>query len=102
MFLIGLLIDNRNEDAVSTTTNGYRELVATLREVREEAARGGPDSAPAAHLRGKLLARDRIDLLLDRGSPFLELAPSPRTVSTAATLPPPASSPASASSTGGT
>ncbi|MFC7925848.1 carboxyl transferase domain-containing protein [Microbacterium laevaniformans] len=76
MFLIGLLIDNRNEDAVSTTTNGYRELVATLREVREEAARGGPDSARQRHTaRGKLLARDRIDLLLDRGSPFLELAP---------------------------
>lgn len=77
MFLIELLIDNRNEDAVSTTTtDGYRDLVAQLRAARDTAARGGPESARLRHTsRGKLLARDRIDLLLDRASPFLELAP---------------------------
>lgn len=54
----------------------YRELVAELRERRAEAALGGPERARTRHTeRRKLLARDRIDLLLDRGSPFLEVAP---------------------------
>lgn len=36
---------------------------------------GGSDSAKARHLqRGKLLVRDRINLLLDQGSPLLEIA----------------------------
>src|SRR6187401_1862533 len=38
--------------------------------------RGGSESARQKHLdRGKLLVRDRIDRLLDPGSPFLELSP---------------------------
>ena len=54
----------------------YRELVAELRERREAIAKGGPDAARERHIaRGKLLARDRIDALLDVGSPFLEVAP---------------------------
>ena len=57
-------------------TQGYRELVAELRERRETIARGGPDAARERHVaRGKMLARDRIDALLDVGSPFLEVAP---------------------------
>ena len=37
---------------------------------------GGSQTARDKHVaRGKLLARDRIRLLLDRGSPFLEIAP---------------------------
>ncbi|HRF83828.1 MAG TPA: carboxyl transferase domain-containing protein, partial [Pseudoxanthomonas sp.] len=40
------------------------------------AAAGGGDKARQRHTeRGKLLARDRIDALLDPGSPFLEIAP---------------------------
>ncbi len=58
------------------TTGGYRGLVAELRAKRAAAAQGGPESSRRRHAeRGKLLARERIDLLLDRGSPFLELAP---------------------------
>ena len=63
---------------MSTTTApaGYRALVDELRERRSLAALGGPEASRARHVaRGKLLARDRIDALLDRGSPFLELAP---------------------------
>ncbi|KTS04305.1 carboxyl transferase domain-containing protein [Microbacterium testaceum] len=57
-------------------TQGYRELVAELRERRETIARGGPDAARERHVaRGKMLVRDRIDALLDVGSPFLEVAP---------------------------
>ncbi|WP_272872388.1 carboxyl transferase domain-containing protein, partial [Salmonella enterica] len=47
-----------------------------LRAAREEVAAGGGEKARARHIeRGKLPARDRIDGLLDPGSPFLEIAP---------------------------
>jgi acetyl-CoA carboxylase carboxyltransferase component len=50
------------------------ELVAELRERTESlAAGGGPDNVEKHRARGKLLARERIDLLLDPGSAFLEL-----------------------------
>ncbi len=57
-------------------TKTYPELVEELRARLRETARGGPERARERHVsRGKLLARDRIDRLLDTGSPFLEIAP---------------------------
>jgi len=48
------------------------DLLLALSQVEE----GGPVSARAKHLeRGKLLPRQRIQLLLDKGSVFLELSP---------------------------
>jgi len=48
-------------------------LVGDLRAQIAIAARGGGESARTRHLaRGKLLPRERIDRLLDPGSPFLE------------------------------
>ncbi|MCU7842890.1 MAG: methylcrotonoyl-CoA carboxylase [Candidatus Thiodiazotropha sp. (ex Monitilora ramsayi)] len=48
------------------------ELKATLKQLAE----GGPASAREKHLeRGKLLPRDRIRLLLDPNSPFMEFSP---------------------------
>src|SRR3954453_18710778 len=53
-----------------------RELVAQLRERLAVVRQGGSQSARRKHTdRGKLLVRDRVDLLLDPGSPFLELSP---------------------------
>src|SRR5262245_28890021 len=53
-----------------------KELVDELRERLAVARRGGSQSARRKHTdRGKLLVRDRIDRLLDPGSPFLELSP---------------------------
>ncbi|WP_148573233.1 carboxyl transferase domain-containing protein [Nocardioides caldifontis] len=53
-----------------------RELVEELREKTAAARRGGSEAARAKHTaRGKLLVRDRVDRLLDPGSPFLELSP---------------------------
>ncbi|MBS3935544.1 MAG: methylcrotonoyl-CoA carboxylase, partial [Sulfuritalea sp.] len=50
-------------------------LVADLREKSAQVARGGSEEARQRHLaRGKLLARDRIDGLLDPGAGFLEIA----------------------------
>ena len=50
-------------------------LVADLRAKVERAAQGGDEAAQTKHLaRGKLLPRERLRLLLDPGSPFLELS----------------------------
>jgi 3-methylcrotonyl-CoA carboxylase beta subunit len=52
----------------------HLELVAQLRTKLAAAALGGPERARARHVsRGKLLPRDRVDGLLDPGSPFLEV-----------------------------
>jgi 3-methylcrotonyl-CoA carboxylase beta subunit len=52
-----------------------RDLVDELRERLAVIRQGGSDSARATHTaRGKLLVRDRVDRLLDPGSPFLELS----------------------------
>jgi propionyl-CoA carboxylase beta chain len=50
-----------------------RERLKQLEELRREAeAGGGPERVKAQHERGKLSARERLDLLLDEGS-FVEL-----------------------------
>jgi 3-methylcrotonyl-CoA carboxylase beta subunit len=62
-------------DAVAAPAT-LHELVAELREHLAVARAGGGEAARRRHLeRGKLLARDRVDRLLDPGSPFLELSP---------------------------
>jgi acetyl-CoA carboxylase carboxyltransferase component len=51
-------------------------LVAELRERLAAARRGGPEEARRRHHeRGKLLARERVEALLDPGTAFLELSP---------------------------
>jgi 3-methylcrotonyl-CoA carboxylase beta subunit len=51
-----------------------RALVETLRDTVAAAAQGGSESARAKHVsRGKLLPRERVEGLLDPGSPFLEI-----------------------------
>ncbi len=53
----------------------HRTLLAELHEHLARArAGGGPQAAERHVARGKLLARDRVERLLDRGSPFLELS----------------------------
>jgi 3-methylcrotonyl-CoA carboxylase beta subunit len=53
-----------------------RELVDELRARLAVARQGGSEAARTKHTgRGKLLVRDRVDRLLDPGSPFLELSP---------------------------
>src|SRR6516162_7761021 len=51
-------------------------LVKDLRAKLDAAMQGGSEEARARHIaRGKLPARERVNLLLDPGSPFLELSP---------------------------
>ena len=54
----------------------HQRLVGELRAKLAAAALGGPQRARDRHVaRGKLLPRDRVDGLLDPGSPLLEVAP---------------------------
>ena len=53
-----------------------RALVADLQVQLALAAAGGGEASRERHVkRGKLLPRDRVQMLLDPGTPFLELAP---------------------------
>jgi 3-methylcrotonyl-CoA carboxylase beta subunit len=68
---------------VGQASKGYAEnaaaiqaLNAQLRELRSKVAQGGSAASRKRHLeRGKKLPRDRVNELLDAGSPFLEIAP---------------------------
>ncbi|WP_460852701.1 carboxyl transferase domain-containing protein [Nocardioides montaniterrae] len=52
------------------------DLAAELRERLARVRQGGSEAARKKHTdRGKLLPRERVDRLLDPGSPFLEIAP---------------------------
>src|SRR6201990_2380753 len=53
-----------------------RALVSELRDKLNSVAGGGGEVSPRRHLsRGKMLARQRVDLLIDPGTAFLELSP---------------------------
>lgn len=59
-----------------TFADEHRRLVAELNTKLAAAALGGSEHSRQRHVaRGKLLPRERVDRLLDPGSPFLELSP---------------------------
>ncbi|WP_020670576.1 carboxyl transferase domain-containing protein [Amycolatopsis nigrescens] len=67
--------DPRSEQ-YSRNTTAHAELTEDLRKRLSLARLGGPEKSRTRHVeRGKLLPRDRVDALLDPGSPFLELSP---------------------------
>ena len=69
--------------AVDPTSAQFAEnraaMLAKIGEIDAEHAKavagGGPKYTERHHRRGKLLLRERIELLLDPGAPFLELSP---------------------------
>jgi acyl-CoA carboxylase subunit beta len=64
------------DDRAASNRAALLERLAELDEQRGLANLGGGDKALARHrARGKLTVRERIELLLDRDSPFLELSP---------------------------
>ncbi len=68
-------VDVRSE-AFTRNAAAQRALAAELQKRVAAAALGGPVRTREKHVaRGKLLPRDRVDALLDPGSPFLELSP---------------------------
>src|SRR6201990_2130497 len=57
-------------------SEAMRALVAELKDKLKAVAGGGGEASVARHTaRGKMLARQRVDLLLDPGTAFLELSP---------------------------
>ena len=61
-------------DTFTANANVNRALAETLRENVARAALGGPAASRERHTaRGKLLPRERVERLLDLGSPFLEI-----------------------------
>ncbi|WP_427016939.1 carboxyl transferase domain-containing protein [Pseudarthrobacter sp. P1] len=63
-------------ESFAANERAQRELAAGLRQRLAQTALGGPERSRERHVaRGKLLPRERVDALLDEGSPFLEIAP---------------------------
>ncbi len=60
----------------SENTAAHEALAADLRDQLARVRMGGGERARERHTsRGKLLPRERVDRLLDKGAPFLELSP---------------------------
>ena len=67
-------IDLRSELFIKNREH-YSRLLDTLRERTSQAMAGGHEKLrDRHHQRGKILARDRIDRLVDPATPFLELS----------------------------
>ncbi len=67
---------DRNSPEFRGNASRYAALTEELRAWQSRVHAGGGESARAKHVaRGKLLPRDRIETLLDPGTPFLELSP---------------------------
>ena len=68
-------IDNQSED-FRKNSEQMGKLVEDLGLKLHNSSLGGSEKARKKHIdRGKLLPRDRVRLLLDTGSPFLEFSP---------------------------
>lgn len=65
-----------NSEEFQKNTQSFLALLNEVKSIQAETTKGGSSSAISKHKeRGKLLARERINLLLDRNTPFLELSP---------------------------
>jgi 3-methylcrotonyl-CoA carboxylase beta subunit len=65
-----------NAPAFKSNAEAMAALVADLKSKMATAALGGDERSRKRHTeRGKLLPRDRVERLIDPGSPFLELSP---------------------------
>lgn len=68
-------IDTSSSD-FAHNSEAMRGLVADLREKLSQVAGGGGEVSRNRHTsRGKMLARERVDLLVDPGTSFMELSP---------------------------
>jgi 3-methylcrotonyl-CoA carboxylase beta subunit len=67
---------DRKSAEFAVNSAALRGLVDELRARQARIALGGGEAARVKHVaRGKLLPRDRVEMLLDPGAPFLELSP---------------------------
>jgi len=67
---------NTNSEEFKKNKEEFLKLLNQYKEIHKEVTRGGSESTIRKHKeRGKLLARERIDKLIDPNTPFLELSP---------------------------
>lgn len=75
MTVLRTSIDTRSQE-FQVNLEAMREHIASLEDLLAKAILGGGERYVARHRkRGKLLARERIERLVDRDAPFLELSP---------------------------
>ena len=63
-----------NTETARANREGHLKLLAEVRALEAKVRANSAKSAKKFEERGQLLPRDRVDLLLDRGTPFLELS----------------------------
>lgn len=74
MTVLKTAVNSRSKEFLSNRES-MQHIVSSLRETVDKIALGGGERAREKHLsRGKLLPRARIRVLLDTGSPFLEIS----------------------------
>lgn len=67
---------NTRSQAFAENARSMQAQIDDLKQKLAQTAQGGSQAARAKHVaRGKLLPRDRVDHLIDPGSPFLEFSP---------------------------
>lgn len=75
MFTLKSRIDTNSEEFLNNKKE-FLKLLEKYKTILKENTRGGSERAVQKHKqRNKLLARERIDLLIDPNTPFLELSP---------------------------
>jgi 3-methylcrotonyl-CoA carboxylase beta subunit len=75
MSVLQTQLNNRSADFLNNAA-ALQAVVDDLRVQLKKSAAGGGEKARAKHVaRGKLPPRERVQMLLDPGTPFLELAP---------------------------
>ena len=75
MSVLQTQLNSRSADFLANAA-ALQAAVDDLRLQLKKSAAGGGDKARAKHVaRGKLPPRERVQMLLDPGTPFLELAP---------------------------
>ena len=67
---------DKNSKQFKENADWGQKCVLSLKDKIEKVKRGGDDKSRQRHTkRGKLFARERIERIIDQGSPFLELSP---------------------------
>jgi len=75
MYRIESKIDTHSEEFIKNK-QAYLLMLKQYKDILNKIKLGGPQQAIEKHKeRGKLLVRERIDLLIDANTPFLELSP---------------------------
>src|ERR1700732_5597209 len=64
-----------SSDAYKANRDGMLALIARMRGLEERTRAASAAAKDRFHKRGQLLPRERVALVLDPGSPFLELSP---------------------------